>query len=264
MPEDLTSMSWWGDGALPDGAERYWRMGPLDVWVRRSDGEWSTLTRAQGDPLERTLVVASEQGPEPPSDSEWTRTVGPLGDAFCWIPTLADRPVVVRSEAPLRILPGASASFFVSTPLWARLEAGSPPGVVFEGPIARPSDTWFGPSTREGELCYASRTTARRSIDDLPVWPTRAVTVMQVNNEGADSLSLERVKVPVPLLSLFATPDGRVWSNAVVVTREASGASVNAVVVAGPPSCSPDAAPLADARTSGPGVLRRALDGLIR
>jgi hypothetical protein len=89
-------------------------------------------------------------------------------------PMLADRPVVVRARQSVFIPPGEEAMLYLSTPVWVSIDLGEPARALREIPVLRLSDTWFGPSTREGELCYAARTHARNHLDQVPRRPHRA------------------------------------------------------------------------------------------
>lgn len=66
----------------------------------------------------------------------------------------------------------------------------------------RPSDTWFGPTTSEGEPCYASKTVCRLRVEDVPLRPHRCLTKVTLRNRADDSLSLDRLKLPVNALAL--------------------------------------------------------------
>ena len=76
-------------------------------------------------------------------------------------------------------------TIYVSSPVWIRLETAT--GTLLdELPTIRQSDTWHGPNTREGELCYASRTFCRTNIDALPIRQNRALSpVIIYNHENA-------------------------------------------------------------------------------
>ena len=78
-------------------------------------------------------------------------------------------------------------------------------------------DTWFGPSTSQGELCYAIRTKARVHLENLPVLAHRVVTAVQLENRTRESFPLERLSLPVPNLSLYADADARLWTQSVSV-----------------------------------------------
>jgi hypothetical protein len=74
------------------------------------------------------------------------------------------------------------------------------PGVssaaIFDQPTHRPSDTWFGPTTMTGELCYAIRTSVRLNLENLPARPGRAISVVQVKNQSRTDLKVEKPRVP--------------------------------------------------------------------
>ena len=139
------------------------------------------------------------------------------------VPALADRAVVTRPEHPFHLPAGEEVTVFVGTSLWVRLLVGDPPWQLAEIPVSRPSDTWFGPSTREGELCYAGRSFLRLSLDNVPVRPHRAVTTLLLRNSAEDELYLRALKLPVNHLALYAAPDGRVWTQDVIMERTQEG-----------------------------------------
>ena len=56
------------------------------------------------------------------------------------------------------ILPRQKLTIYVGSPLWVGLLADDPLG---ELPLQPPKLTWWGTNTREGEVCYASRTQGR-------------------------------------------------------------------------------------------------------
>jgi len=140
-------------------------------------------------------------------------------------PMLADRPVVIRPEHPISIVSGESITLFISTPLWMRLRVHEPPQHLLDMPTVRPSDTWFGTTTREGELCYAARTTGRLDLGDVPMRPHRAVTPLRIRNQASDTLLLERVQVPTRHLALYTTDRSILWTQALTLEREDNRAS---------------------------------------
>lgn len=135
-------------------------------------------------------------------------------------PALADRPVVSRPYTPFAVPPGEMAVIYVSTPLWFGLLAGEPAQPLHEIPIQRPSDTWFGPSTTVGEVCYASRTLGRLDLQNVPLYTHRALTQVQINNRASTPLLVERLNLPVPYLSLFVAEDRVLWTEAVTMVQE--------------------------------------------
>ena len=137
--------------------------------------------------------------------------------------SLANRPVISRPVTPFHLPAGEEATLFVSTPVWLHLAAAKPLRDLTDVPIQRPSDTWFGPSTREGQLCYDSRTSGRLHLEEVPQRPHRAVTRVVIRNDGSDALRLERLSLPAPFLAVFEADDGLLWTTPVTLVREPSG-----------------------------------------
>lgn len=161
--------------------------------------------------------------PEEPDELErhvFSRTQGPLRLS----PVVADRPIVTSPRMPMYVAPGEKATLYVGSPLWVRVEVESPAREILDVPIRRPSDTWFGPSTREGEICYATRTLAILDAANLPSLAGRAITPVAIENQGSETLRVERLKLPVPFLSVHATVDGQLWTPTVtMVSQQESG-----------------------------------------
>jgi hypothetical protein len=135
-------------------------------------------------------------------------------------PMLADRNVVIRPHQPVFLLSQQSVVLYLSTPIWIRIEVGEPAHLLSELPVTQLSDTWFGPSTFEGEICYASRSHARHQLEELPPRPHRAITPLQIHNRANTPLPLEKFSLPVPMLSLYGSDDGGLWTQGVKLTRE--------------------------------------------
>lgn len=219
------STRWWGRTDFAVGQLRRWQVGTSTLWIERREFEWRLhqLERpGQNDTEVEAGTICSADDVDQDarldrfavSSSGMSLTVGPL---------LADRPLVVRPETPLYVPSGEDVTFYVSTPLWLKFEAGPPNRVLAERPSLRPSDTWFGPSTLVGELCYASRTAGRLKLTDLPRRPHRAITPMRIRNLAKDALLLQRVKVPVQYLTLYHSKSGGLWTQTATVLREQDG-----------------------------------------
>ncbi len=218
MSERITASSpWWGAVSLDERRRWSGRLGPFEMWLNLQGGEVTIAHRHGPDPLQVGRGRASAA--EPPEDAEWLRC--PTSQSALELsPALADRPIVVRPEVPLRLLPGDSTELRISTPLWLRLDAGLPAHRLLDVPTFRPSDTWFGPSPREGELCYASRTRARLAAASEGLTTTRAHTLLALTNGGSDSLLVDRINLPVPRLGLYLGDGGLLWTDGLSVARQ--------------------------------------------
>lgn len=219
---------WWGEYRLPEGCNGLvWRIGPLHLQARCWPHEWRLSWRSDGDPLDATV------GFEPVDDVDETgcdvaryafRETGP---GVTLLPRVADRSVVVRPDQPLYVPAGESVEIFVSTVAWIEIRAighdGLPGAVLSDMPAYRPTDSWFGPNTREGELCYASRSLARLQLVDVIQRPHRILSPVTVRNRGDDHLFIERLNVPMPLLAVHASVNGQLWTQPAVMERGKDG-----------------------------------------
>lgn len=107
--------------------------------------------------------------------------------------------------------------------------------VLRELPSLRLSDTWFGSTTREGELAYALRSSARTRLDEMPLRSHRILTPVVLENRASDALLLERLNLPVPFLSVFEEEARGLWTECVHMLRTEEGDTARLDVRRGPP-----------------------------
>jgi len=242
MTESTDSSPWWGAVSLDEQTGGEWHVGPSTLWVFRAKRDWRVVHRGLSgagttDPMVQrsgvTVPLDEERMHdvlEAESDDLLTHRFGVrrTGESVSLRPALADRPVVMRPEHPLSVLPDEEVTLYVSTPVWVRIELTESERQLTEIASHRMSDTWFGPSTQTGELCYATRSAGRLRLDQLPRRFHRAVTPLQIRNQAPEPLELARVQLPTPHLALYATPDDALWTDAVTMIHrtEREGAQV--------------------------------------
>jgi hypothetical protein len=236
---DQHGPAWWGQYSLDTNQTAQWQIGPLKLAVRRQANEWQVGYEPRLD-IDPDNPHWQFQRSVPDVDLvdfvHTARHATGKTDEAAWLrPLLADRSLISRPLTPLYVPAGETAIIFVRSPLWLRIEAGSPPKILQELPMQRPSDTWFGPSTMEGELCYASPTYARLDLDNLSLGPHHAVTQMTIENRADSHLLVERLKLPVPYLALFEASDGLLWTQAVTMTRSRDTAMADFQIEQKPP-----------------------------
>lgn len=223
---------WWGEHSIPMGERWAWSIGDRAIVLQRSDTEWNSWNIEAEEPaIIDSIAVGSYQSEfdadhQAPERCLFNQT---QGSVFIE-PALADRPVVTRPATTLRIMPGHSARLFVSTPLWLRALTAQNGECFLDLPFWRPTDSWFGPSTIEGRLCYSKHTDARVSVDLLDFRPNRAITPVNITNESDEPLLVDRFSVPVPLLSLFVNEHGYLWTEAISIRRGESEESADLVL----------------------------------
>ncbi len=252
----------WTQHEIGVGEGACFQLGQLCLWARRSAHDWSLAWQHLEQPAQVAMTVRPWPTDEPPGDSAQLRSFafphsqGPLVVS----PMLADRPVIVRPQHEITVAPKALVQLYLTTALWVDLRAEGGVEPLMELPSVLPKPTWFGPSTLEGELCYAGRLPLRHHGADLVGLSHRAITPLLIRNRSSEPLQVQRFRVPVPRLSLFQAKDGGFWTSRVSVLRREGGEHVDVEVLPRAPDEAGDARLVAAARSRGAdNVVSRAL-----
>jgi hypothetical protein len=206
-----TGVAVWDQVEIPQGKCAEWRFPHRGIWVERIESEWHVLSRAEETGparAQRELVPRTRK----PRSSEWRhylhRESGPIQPA----PVLPDKPLVVRPDRALTLLPGQSTIFFLELPVWFRMSTtGYRPARLFEEPLAVLTRTWFGDPVN-GELCWGLATRLHHSMDSVEPSAEIAVCPLMIENDSDTDLAFEKVCLHVENLSLFRGPV-RLWAN---------------------------------------------------
>jgi hypothetical protein len=213
---------WWGDYRLALEESLLWEIGPFELQVSRRKKEWivwhqlQNFAEAENDKwtLKKNLCLNDEKG-----DSQ--RYLFDSTEELLRVsPRLADRPVIIKALKPLHIQANQHIDLYVSSPLWFSVSVHANGAELLEIPIIRPSDTWFGPSTMKGELCYASNTQGRLNLANVPLRPHRAISPIKIKNQTDKSLHLTQLSLPAPYLSLFDTGESGLWTEEVTFLND--------------------------------------------
>lgn len=260
----LPGFEGWGSLSFEESSKVRLEIGPLCLWIARAEHEWLVQWQQAQDPmLDMAQVVRDVECPAIKDED------GVLRFATSWegfrlriYPSLADRGVVVRPETPTILGPHDEVAFYVSTPLWLCLETDT--GIpIMEVPTFRPSDTWFG-DFQDGELAYASRTAGRVSLSDVRPYHARALTKVSIRNEANEPMMIERINIPVPLLTLFQDSEDRFWTESLSLIAQERGSLVQLQLSPSAPKEAKNAERVTMPRTeSSSNVLVRALHRLL-
>ncbi len=205
----MSELFTWGDKYLEIGSPLELKLGNLTVGLERTAVEWSAhYSYAQDRYVSESAKEVTRQR------TAFNTTTG----GITLEPAMADRNVVVRPMQPIRIPDGQEITLYLSTPLWLRCLCSETNTQLLDIPTEILSDTWFGPNTREGEICYANASHARMSLANVPVRPERLISPVGIHNKGGDDLIIERLNVPIPSLSIYDT-GASLWTQDIHITR---------------------------------------------
>jgi hypothetical protein len=232
----MTDDKWWGDFSFDNQQSKSWQIGERAITIKRSVNEWNCWNFDTEDEIDQPIVQRELTDNNQESDTAekmFGRYLENHSEGKIRIlPLLADRSVVTRPATPLTLLAGESARLFISTPIWFSAQTLTdhktlPTQQVFlDLPFWRPSDSWFGASTIDGQLCYAKYTSARVQLDHLEKRSHRAITPITVINHQHTPLVIERINVPVNLLHLYCDNHHQFWTSGITVTTENNSKNV--------------------------------------
>jgi len=199
---EKTGIAVWEAVEIPQKRCALWRFPLRSIWVERIQAEWHVLSlpaaRREADASYR--IVARAQ--KPPS-SEWRHYLHRDGGTMQASPVLPDRPVVMRPDRALTLLPGQSTIFFLEIPVWFRLStSGYRPAQIFEEPLTVLTRTWFGDPVN-GELCWGLATRLHHSVDSVDPTADHAVCPLMIENDSETDLEFQKVCLHVENLSMF-------------------------------------------------------------
>jgi hypothetical protein len=216
-------LKWWGTFTLQENESRFWEIGALLLGIERRKQEWRIASNSSNDQEKFNIQVALEKSPSFSKDElEFRRFVfSRTSPAVTLTPMLADRSQVSRAEIPFYISTNEHATIYVSSPVWVKIEVGSENTQLDDIPTLRLSDTWHGPNTRDGELCYSSRTFCRTNLDEVTLRGNRVLTPIIIYNHSHQPLLIEQLSIPLPFLSVFVEPSsGTLWTEEIVIRNE--------------------------------------------
>ena len=224
----VSDADWWGRFSVNIGCTHHWVLGGLDLSITRLKSEWeikySYFKSDNSDEVDSIwqrkpqMLLNAEAVNEP--HHHVRVACRQTADTLALTPRMADRSLVIRPWDTLQILPGEEVTLFIGAPLWLRIELNERQDHAVDIPLRRISDTWFGPSPREGEMCYAGRTRASTDQSQLMNRPYRALLPVQIQNQDDSHLILERISLPVPYLNLYRDKGGTFWAQGLTLTRE--------------------------------------------
>lgn len=249
----MANPGWHGSFEFAVDSARRWSIDGLQLYVARRADHWLVQRYMAGPEVPDGLVAGAEVPWEPGNATADVQRIhaGPVrpGSAATLVlePRVADRAVVSRPHEPVIIGGGQTVRIFIGTPLWLALSVGG--AVIDEFPVGTVRSTWFGRDTTRGELCWGARSHCRTDLAGVPVRAGRVMTALDVANHAASPWRLERIRMPVPHLSLYPGRDGRLWSSAMRTERADDGEVRSITIEAGAPPEAAGATPVSGPRT---------------
>jgi len=214
------STKWWGNFAVAQGEQRTLRCADLCLQLQSLPNQWWLgyewqLDINQFQPVLETVAEEALQTLE----NEQRFVFAELPASLTLQPALADRPVVCRPVVSVSLLPFQEVTLFVCLPLWVKLQTSDGDETLLDIPTVRVCDSWFGPNTREGVISYASQVSEQPDVKPIANNKARAAIEVRIQNQSDQMLTLDKISVPAPNLSLYADDRGQFWTPRITLVR---------------------------------------------
>lgn len=214
----MSQNKWWGDFEFDVGQTRYWQLGQCLLCIERTSQMWRIAYRYWEKNTDQ-IKIAVDKIPGVTQDSfTFSRfSFQNTESKITLTPMLGNRSQVARPEFPFYISAFENVTLYVSSPAWIKIETGTPTIRLLEFSTLRLSDTWFGENTQEGELCYASRTRCRMELVRSELYSYRITSSIVIHNRSSENLLVQRIKMPLPSLSIYASQDNFLWTEDIII-----------------------------------------------
>jgi len=195
------------------------RLGPLRLWLARAEEEWG-VAYEHGEVLDMHDI---SQVPEDvaPSTLHWTKTLFKNAPReYQLLPTVPDRPLVVKPSDPVRVPPGETGIFFCLLPVFLKVFVSQrkTETTLLTVPTRPLSDTWFG-SPIAGELCYSLPIKAEQDISQLEPLPNHAVCRIAVTNRSHEVLQIGKLCYRPQYIGLYGG-NAHLWASGIRIRHE--------------------------------------------
>jgi len=259
---EKTGIAVWDAVEIPQKRCAMWRFPLRSIWVERIGIEWHVLSLRETRQAKRAAyrIVARSRKP---SSSQWRHYLHRDSSAMQPAPVLPDRPVVMRPDRALTLLPGQSTIFFLELPVWFRLSTtGHPPVKVFEEPLNVLSRTWFGDPVN-GELCWGLATRLHHSIGSVDSAADRAVCPLMIENDSESDLEFQKICLHVENLNIFRGTR-HLWTNSLHVVFKGPEQATQIEIVRTAPEFEEGMVALSEARLPSSGWNIRRTFGMLK
>lgn len=217
--------TWWGTFQLEKAKTRHWQIGSCLLSIVRTAEEWQIASTYADELADQPAQIAMEKlpyrGKRPPLFKHFG--LATTTAEITLMPVLANRNQVSRPEFPFYVPAGQKVTLYISSPAWICVSLNEGKHILQEIPTQLQSDTWFGSSTRKGELCYASHTRCRRQFDPALLRTHRIISTVAIINHAPQNLLVERLKLPLPYLSVYSCEQGYLWTEDLTMEQKTSG-----------------------------------------
>lgn len=197
----MSPQSFWKKYEFTVNQTLQFNAGFAEVLVKRIANGWLLKSYSHDQPV-ADLEVEEIEGIK--NDSEVYHFQTGKSHELIVVPAFPSKAVVFKNNKNIKISAGESASLYLRIPLILQFyfHEVKDENRLFEIPMQRLSDTWFG-DPDNGEPAFSIGNNYETQFDELEVMPWEAITPVEIINNTTGVFELQRLILRVEDFSLF-------------------------------------------------------------
>ena len=210
----MNPQNFWNKYEFADGQILLFKAGYAELFVKHISNGWLIKNRVVDQPCHELQV---EEVKEIEDDSDLFHFQTGKSHLLHVVPALPNKSVVFRNTKNIKVSPGQLANLYFRIPLTIQFyfQEVKEETRLLEIPLQRLSDTWFGEADN-GEPAFSIGSNYDKTFDEVQVTSWEAVAPVEIVNNTASLLDLQRLILRVEDFSLFLK-NGQLLSNQISI-----------------------------------------------
>jgi hypothetical protein len=192
----------WTKYTIDNDSIYFWKIGNIEFWIRKINKEWQIATKSvkEDDNKFVTANIVSDSG-----NLEWKSFIADKTRTLTILPAMPDRPLVLRPQNTLKLLPEMSVQLYVHIPVWIQLYSGTArkENLICEFANTTLSSTWFG-DPDNGVLSYSLPDDLNTSFEKSALLSHKVLCPLKITNNAASILDFQRLSLQVEFFNIYA------------------------------------------------------------
>jgi hypothetical protein len=173
----------------------------MSCYIKRLKNKWLLYRERQDKAGSFSLKKIGDE--DLPADVAWDHYISVRTTLFI-VPALPDKPIIIKPQVAIHLLPKTSVDLFAYIPLWVQLYSGKQirMNMITEFPSVELSATWFGEPDK-GELAYSFDQKLKEQLKEEDLKPHLAVCPVKITNDSDHSLHFKQLSLHVENLDVY-------------------------------------------------------------
>jgi hypothetical protein len=193
----------WTKYTLKSDQVYFWHIGNNQFYLILREKE-IRISKQEAGVSEKDLHKLMSVG-ELPNDVQWKSYIVGNSSVIHVQPVMPDRPLVIKTEHDISVMPGKSLTLYARIPVWLGFFVNSVNhgNFLVQDSSVNLSSTWFGPPDN-GILSYSLYNPVTLLLENAISNDYEIICPLKILNDSNVSLKLERISLDVDHLKIYS------------------------------------------------------------